>query len=338
MPQRRKDSPAPREPILIHDQEILAGTKVTLEIPIASLSTGTVLSLPVVVVHGSKPGPTLLVSAAIHGDEINGVEIVRRVLDEVKPRGLSGTLIAVPIVNVFGYLTRSRYLPDRRDLNRSFPGSKKGSLASQIAFLFMTKIVKNCDYGIDLHTGSDGRTNMPQVRCNLHDPVTREFGLAFGAPVMVQSRIRANSLRATAAKMNLPMLVYEAGEAHRFDNWSLEVGVKGVIACMSHLGMLSSELEPQPQETVVAASSSWIRVQRGGVLHHDIQLGDQIQRGQLLGTVTDIYGKKRSSVVSAYEGLVIGMTRTPLVTRGDAVFHIAREEALTPAEEAGEEE
>ncbi len=312
------------EPFELFGHEVLPGKTRRLEIPISTLSTGTVLSIPVVVAHGVYAGPKLLVSAAIHGDEINGIEIVRRVLELADPRRMHGTLVAVPVVNVFGYLTRSRYLPDRRDLNRSFPGSKKGSLASQLAHLFLTRVVEPCQFGIDLHTGSDNRVNMPQIRANLGHEATRELALAFGAPVVVQSRLRANSLRATVARRDMPMLVYEAGEALRFDEHSLSIGTRGVMNVMAHLGIQAAGHEEPSPNPFISEASSWIRSPRGGILHSKIALGDLIEEGEQLGRVSDIYGKIRARVVATYSGMVIGLSNNPMVSRGDAVFHVAR--------------
>ena len=297
-----------------------------VEIPVSTLSTGTQLSLPVAIVNGKYAGPKLLLSAAIHGDELNGVEIVRQILNDVDPRSLRGTLIATPVVNVFGYLMQTRNLPDRRDLNRSFPGSKSGSLASRLAHLFLESIVSRADFGIDFHTGSGGRTNIAQLRGNLYDPRTRAAAFEFGAPVLLQARERANSLRAIAASRGLPMLVFEGGEALRFDRDAIRIGVQGVWRLMLHLGMRPGTNEPLKKKPFVAASSTWLRTPRGGMFHVSTQPGDTVKSGEILGVVMDIYGRLRARIVAPHNGMVIGMVCNPLVSRGDAVLHLAHSE------------
>ena len=315
--------PSVRHPFEINKELVAAGTVQRTEVPISTLSTGTVLSVPVVVMHGKFEGPTLLVSAAIHGDEINGIEVIRRFMGHVKPARLKGTVVTVPIFNVFGYLTRSRYLPDRRDLNRSFPGSRKGSLASQLAHWFTNEVLVRCDVAVDLHTGSDNRINMPQIRCDLDVPSARELGMAFGAPILAHSNPRPNSMRAAAAELGLPMLVFEGGEALRFDPWSLDVGVRGLRQLLVYLEMQNSTDLATVDVPYVALGSSWVRVKRGGVWHSDVRLGDEVAAGQPLGKVTDIYGTIRSRCAAPYPGKVVGMAQLPNVSRGDAVLHIA---------------
>lgn len=306
--------------------EVAPGKVGRIEIPVTTLSTGTVVTIPIVVIHGKNEGPTLLVSGAVHGDELNGVEIIRQVMATATARRISGTLVAVPVVNVFGYLMRSRYLTDRRDLNRSFPGSPKGSLAARLAHLFMTQVVAKCDVGIDFHTGSNDRTNMPQVRANLHDERTAEIAMAFGAPVVVQSRVRAQSLRATAAQRGMPMLVYEGGEVLRFDKEAIRIGVEGTLRVMRHLGMINGEQEPA-LPAIVSKSSTWLRTPRGGILHSDIEIGDTVAVGDPIGKIMDIYGAVRRRIRSPYAGLIIGKANNPLVSRGDAILHIALDDS-----------
>lgn len=327
--------PDPNGPIVLNGVQVLPSKTARIEIPFSTLSLGTQFSIPVTVVNGKYAGPKLLLSAAIHGDELNGIEIVRRVLEETDARSLRGTLIAVPVVNVFGYLMQSRYLPDRRDLNRSFPGSKSGSLASQLAHLFLTKIVSHADFGIDLHTGSGGRSNTPQVRCNLQDPATRAAALEFGAPVIVQARERANSLRAVAAAKGLPMLLFEGGEALRFDPAAIKIGSQGIVRVMTYLGMKIGQNDPPAKKPFVASGSSWLRTARGGVFHATAYPGDLVRQGETLGMTTDIYGRARSKTVAPYDGLIIGMACNPLVSRGDGVLHIARREPRDARPEAG---
>lgn len=303
--------------------EVPAGTKHRLEMFVSSLSTGTPLTVPVIVVHGRLPGPRLILSAAIHGDEINGTEICRQVLDRVDPFALHGTLIVVPVVNVFGFITQSRYLPDRRDLNRSFPGSAKGSLASRLAHLFLTRLVKLCNYGIDFHTASAGKRNLPQIRANLKDPRTKELAQVFGAPVCIQARERAQSLRAVASSMGIPMLLFEGGEVLRFEKDVIETGVAGTLRVLRHLGMITTIQEEPASPPLIARDAGWIRSPRGGILHLDVGLGDSVQQRQQLGTITDMYGTVRAKVIAPDSGTVVGCATNPLVSRGDALLHLA---------------
>jgi len=294
-----------------------------LEIPVARLPTQTMISLPVTVINGKESGAKLWLSAAIHGDEINGVEIIRQVLDKVSPQQIKGTLIAVPIVNIFGFLEQSRYLPDRRDLNRSFPGSPNGSLAARLAYLFMREIVSHSTHGIDLHTASHHRTNLPQIRANLHDPETYRCAQAFNAPVMVQATTRDGSLRQAATKKNIPVLLYEAGEALRFDADAIQVGVEGILRVMNLLEMLELPHSLLPQPPLEVSETKWVRASRSGLLRLDARLGDRVEKKQLLGTISDAFGSKSAKVRAPVNGLVIGHTQNPLVNQGDGIVHLA---------------
>ena len=217
---------------------IRPGERVTVDLPVADLYTSTSLNMPIKIIRGRQPGPVLFVSAAINGDELNGVEIIRRLLKRKTLRSIRGTLIAIPVVNVHGFLDQSRYLPDRRDLNRSFPGSAKGSIAARLANLFLREIVAKADVGLDLHTGALHRSNLPQIRANLDDTGTLELANAFGAPVVINSNTRDGSLRACAAKRGMPILIYEAGEALRFDETCIRTGLRGILNVMRYMHML----------------------------------------------------------------------------------------------------
>ena len=309
-------------PIEIAGEVVPPGQRRSLEIPVSRLASGAWVKLPLVVVNGAKPGKWLWVSAAIHGDELNGVEIIRRVLTEVDARTLSGVLVAVPVVNVFGFLEQSRYLPDRRDLNRSFPGSSRGSMAGQLAHLFMEEVVARCEYGIDLHTGSSGRANLPQIRADLGDSEARRCALAFGAPVTLHARLRDGSLREAAVRRGIHTLLYEAGEALRFERRAISIGVAGVRRVMAALGMLASG-GPPGAPTIELSSSRWIRAAQSGLMLPDVELGDHITRGQTVGTISDVLGTTRLRVRSHAAGIVIGLTTNPMVNRGDAILHLA---------------
>ncbi len=313
----------PLAPLVIGGETIPRGRRVRLDLPVARLTTGTMMSLPVTVISGKKPGPRLWLSAAIHGDELNGVDIIRRVARALKPNRLTGAVIAVPVVNIFGLLEQSRYLPDRRDLNRSFPGSSRGSMASRLAALFMREVVSQCTHGIDLHTAAIHRINLPQVRADLEDPATYAFAQAFGAPVIIHASHRDGSLRQAAAKRHIPTLLYEAGEALRFDEDAIQTGVDGIYRVMDYLGMYSppDTVAPTPVE---ARETRWVRASRGGIWHRSIALGEMVKQRQPLGFISDTFGDKPVQVRSPMAGLVIGHGQNPLVNQGDALVHIAR--------------
>jgi uncharacterized protein len=299
------------------------GERRRLEIPVARLATGTWLSLPIMVVNGASPGPTTWISAAVHGDEVNGVEIIGGVLDRVEPRTLSGCLIAVPIVNVFGFNAQSRYLPDRRDLNRSFPGLERGSLAARLAYLFMQEVVLKCQYGIDLHTGSNHRTNLPQIRANLHDAETRRLAEAFAAPVIMHAGAIDGSLRKAATDAGIRTIVYEAGEPLRFDDAAIKLGRDGVMRVLAELGMCEMSPQSSGPHSALVAKTSWVRAVHSGILRLDAQLGETVSARQQLGMIADAFGEDAAPLLAPEEGLIIGHTNNPLVQQGEAIVHLA---------------
>jgi hypothetical protein len=301
-----------------------------IELELPPLYTHAPMNLPVHVLRGTKDGPRLFISAAIHGDELNGTEIIRRLLKQPALKRLRGTLVAVPIVNVYGLIHHSRYLPDRRDLNRSFPGSEKGSLAARLAHMFMTEIVHNCSHGIDLHTGAIHRSNLPQIRANLDDPETARLAEAFGVPVLINANIRDGSLRGAAAELGTPMLLYEAGEALRFDEVSIRAGVKGIIKVMRNLEMLppTRARRKTRYEPFVARSSTWVRASASGLFRKVCGLGSRVKRGEVLGLIDDAVGGEESEVIATASGIIIGCSVIPLVHEGEALFHIARFEDI----------
>lgn len=321
-PKKNRSKSPDRPPFVMGTETIQAGKRSRFELPIARLQTDAEASLPVCVVHGARPGPTIWTDAAVHGDELNGVEIIRRVLLQLDPKEMAGTLIAVPIVNVFGFLNQSRYLPDRRDLNRCFPGSARGSLAARLAHIFVTEIVERCTLGIDLHTGSDARTNLPQVRADVADPITRELADAFAAPVTLAAGLRDGSLRKVARKRGARVLLYEAGEPLRFGHDAIERGVAGILRVMQKLEMIADAPVPD-QPTTVAHASRWVRASRSGLYHSEQGLGASVERGQMIGFVTTPYDGKRTLVKSPVKGIVIGHVTNPLVFQGDALVHVA---------------
>jgi len=291
--------------------------------PVARLPSGSWINMPVVVVHGVKPGPTVWLSGAIHGDELNGVEIVRRLLKRIDPKTLRGTVLGVPIVNVFGVTMGSRYLPDRRDLNRSFPGSSKGSMAARVAHLFFERVASRCRVGIDFHTGSAGRSNLPQLRCDLSCEETRRLAGRFGPPVMIDSKLRDGSLRASAHKAGIRVLLYEAGEALRFDEPAIQLGVDGTLRVLAALKMLKEAPTASRRRPMTAEKSTWLRAGRSGFCQFHTDLGARVNAGDRVATVSDSIGEKENSVKCRTDGVVIGILRSALVHRGEALIHIA---------------
>lgn len=314
--------------LFIGDQKIKAGERRTLDIPLPNLYTHTLVPMTVHVINGRQSGPKLFVCAAIHGDEINGIEIIRRLLQSPVLRNIKGTLIAVPIVNIYGFVRHSRYLPDRRDLNRVFPGSDKGSLAGRLASIFFHEIVEQCTHGIDLHTGAIHRDNLPQIRADLNEgEETESLAKAFAAPVILNSDVRDGSLRAVASDHKIPLLVYEAGEALRYDELSIRIGLRGIIRVMRQLGMIRRETAKRKSrlpEPVVARSSYWARSSKSGLLRTMVSLGAKVEKGEMLGAVSDPFNLEDDHITAPNSGIIIGKTNLPIVTEGEALFHIAR--------------
>ncbi|MGY3570524.1 succinylglutamate desuccinylase/aspartoacylase family protein [Vibrio paucivorans] len=301
---------------------VAPGERRVIELEAAKLYTHSPLSIPVEIINGKQAGPTLMVNAAIHGDELNGVEIVRQLINTIDTDKLKGTVIAVPIVNVFGFIHKSRYLPDRRDLNRCFPGSEKGSLASRMAHTFFTQVAKRCDYILDLHTGAIHRTNLPQLRADLSNPETLRIANAFGTPVIVDSPLRDGSLRSEAEKLNIPVLTYEAGEALRFEPICISAGFIGVQRVMQAIGMLRASRKKLPTP-VIAKSTSWLRAESDGILRTVVTLGEKVEKGQVLAYISAPLGHSEIELKAHKGGIVIGQQTLPLVNEGDAVFHLA---------------
>lgn len=306
--------------------EVKRGHRTRINIDMGSIYDFTDVKMPLEVVRGKKEGPTLFICSTIHGDEINGIEIARRLLDHRSLKNICGTLIVIPIVNIFGFNDRSRYLPDRRDLNRCFPGLKNGSLTSQLAYKFMQEIVQKSDFGIDLHTGAFHRCNYPQIRADFSNEKTFELAKAFGAPVLIGSNVRDGSLRASVAQMNIPMILFEAGEALRFDEDNIKIGVEGVLNVMKKIGMIKGRLKKtHSKKTFVANSSSWVRAPHSGIHIAHQTLGKHVKKGDVLGEISNPFGDHKILVKANESGVIIGVSKLPLTNKGDALFHIACE-------------
>lgn len=328
------------QPLRIGDASILPREKVTVQVPVGHLISHELISITVHVCRGSKPGPRLLVTAGLHGDEINGVEVVRRLLRR-KFAGLAGDLIMVPIVNLPAFLARSRYLPDRRDLNRLFPGSKSGSLGARLARRLLEDVSKGCTHAIDLHTGADNRPNLPQVRFDDEDVKAKEMAESFGAPVMMHSPLRPGSFRECLAKRKVPQVVYEGGQARLLEPAPVQLAIRGTLAVMASLGMIKAKRSGRPStDSVFCHQSYWERAPRGGLFLPSVKLGDTIDRGQPLGNIGDPLGKKTTQILAQHPGVVIGQTRDAVVDEGDGIFHIGsthRVEDVADSIEAAED-
>ena len=302
-----------------------AGKTKRIDLEVSVLANSTQMNLPVHVINGAKPGPVFFMSAALHGDEIQGVEIIRRTLTGISAHTLGGTVLAVPIVNSFGFLNHSRYMPDRRDLNRSFPGSDRGSLASLLADLFFTQVVTRAKFGIDFHTAALHRSNLPQIRIAPGDAELMKLAEAFSPPVILTAKLRDGSLRQTAGERGVKVLLYEGGEALRFDEGAIDAAVKGTWRLLKHLGMIVEAPEMPPHaQTVLANSSSWLRAPEGGILHTLRRAGDKVREGEEVAVITGPLGEKPTPLLADEDGIIIGRTHLPIVNRGDALFHIAR--------------
>jgi len=310
--------------ISISDTSVKPGTRATIHIPVARLYTHAKMAMPIHVIHGKRPGPALFISSAVHGDEIIGVEIIRRLIGLKKLDHLKGTLIAVPVVNVYAFIQNSRYSPDRRDLNRFFPGSDIGSLTSRLANTFMKEIVQRCDFGIDLHAGSNHRANLPQIRVDFDDEQAMDLARAFQVPVIINAGTREGSLREAASGVNVHTILYEAGEALRFDEMAIKAGVRGILSTLSSIGMIPRPKKKKKEmEPLFVEDSYWVRAPASGILHMEKPLGCRINKNTRIGFIADPFGGREIEVASPVSGMVIGRLNLPLVHQGDAIIHIA---------------
>lgn len=325
MVRAERPPPKARKPFKLDGFTIEGGTSRTVALPISVLSNHTPMVLPLQVIHGRRAGPTLFVSAAVHGDEIIGVEIIRRLLSLPVLSRIKGTLLAVPVVNAFGFISHSRYLPDRRDLNRSFPGHAEGSLAAQLADLFLSKVVARSDVGVDLHSAAIHRVNLPQIRLSPNNEKVEALAQAFGAPVILTAPLRDGSLRQAASGVDTDILLYEAGEGLRFDEFAIRVGVTGILRVMKAMGMIGTRaVRDSRVNSAVASSSYWVRAGAGGVLRLHKTIGESVAEGDLAGWISDPFGERETEVRVREGGLIIGRTNLPVVNQGDALVHVAR--------------
>ncbi|MES2678485.1 MAG: succinylglutamate desuccinylase/aspartoacylase family protein [Bacteroidota bacterium] len=310
--------------IVINGQQIEPGGNKTVILNSYELHTKTRIEIPVHIVHSKNEGPALLLSAGMHGEETNGIEIIRKIISRPEVQNLlCGTLIVIPVINVVSFLFGSRDLPDGRDLNRCFPGSKNGSLGSRIAFDLMKQILPIIDFGIDFHTGGAKINNYPQLRCVFDFPENLALAERFSAPLIIDSTYRDGTFRMEASKKNKPILVYEGGESMRFDYLAITEGVNGCLRLMNSYKMINFELPANA--TVKITKDTWVRANNSGLFHMNLKNGSHVVKGDLLGVIVDPFGESEDKIISPTDGYIIGINNQPVVNQGDALIHIGIE-------------
>ncbi|MEZ5032805.1 MAG: succinylglutamate desuccinylase/aspartoacylase family protein [Saprospiraceae bacterium] len=308
-------------PVVLKKKKVPPGEHVILNFPIGHLPSGTAIDVAVHVFQASEPGPVILLLAGMHGDEINSIEILRRALTSTMFEGLKrGAVIAVPLLNVFGFINFSRDVPDGKDVNRSFPGSSRGSLASRVAYLVSRELLPSADLIIDLHTGGASKYNYPQIRYTERSEASVELARIFGAPYMIHKPLIPKSLRKTAVEMGKVAVVYEAGEAERYDPFAIHEGLTGIRRVLSHAGMMAPE-EPM-REVINIRKTTWVRAHAAGLFLWTHASGDQVAKGQKLGDIHDPQGQQFHPVLAPRAGYIIGHNNAAVVSSGDALFHL----------------
>ncbi len=308
--------------LIINGHRIQPGESTRMEVNIARLPSHSEINISISVIRALEDGPVVLLSGGLHGDEINGIETVRRLLNSDLFKLKKGAIIYVPIINVFGFINFSREVPDGKDINRSFPGNKTGSLASRVAYFMMKQIIPKIDYGIDYHTGGASRTNYPQIRCVVKDEINFDLAKAFNAPFILNSPFRPNSLRKTASKMGKRILVFEGGESLRMDKFAIQEGVSGTLRLLKYLKMIEKAPEAKAP-SILITKSTWVRARFSGLFLNKINSGDVVHKKQILGSITDPFGEFKKTIQSPVNGYIIGLNNNPVVHQGDALMHIA---------------
>ena len=310
--------------IIVGGETVAPGEDKLLKISIDRLPTGTLIDIPVYVFNSKKPGPTILIQAGLHGDEINGIEIVRRMMAEKYFKVDNGAVIAVPILNIFGFIHYSRDVPDGKDVNRSFPGTKSGSMASRMAYHYVAEIMHQIDYGIDLHTGGGQRHNFPQIRYTAEDAMSKKLAEVFNAPISFPSKLIKGSFRNAAYRLKKPTVVFEAGESMRFDDYSINEGMQGILNVFKHFGMITN-IEPkyvEPNKTIHLENRKWLRAPTAGMFIPEITNGSEISKGQILGIITDTFAMKTKQIRAPYNGYICCVNHQAVVNQGEALFHV----------------
>ncbi len=311
--------------IYINSTGVKPGESKVVNLNIARLISGTVIDLPIYVFRSKVSGPIVLLSGGLHGDEVDGVEIIRRLIKENTLVNLNrGTVIAIPVMNIYGFLNYSREVPDGKDINRSFPGSIHGSLASRMAHHLTRSVLTEIDFGIDFHTGGANRYNFPQIRFYENDPKAKEIAGLFNAPISLSSNLIDKSLRKEAYKMGKSIVVYEGGESMRFDQNSIQQGILGAKKVLQHLGMLDKTIQLKENQSIHCNTSTWVRAKNSGLLQLKCNSGEQVKKKQVLAIITDPFGQFETKIKAPDNAVIIGHSNAPLVNQGDALFHLGK--------------
>ena len=309
------------EVVEIRGHKVGLGKSKLIKIPVDRLPTGTLIEIPVYVFNGKEAGPTVLLQGGLHGDEVNSVELVRRMLIDKSYKIHSGCVIVVPLLNIFGFLSLSRDMHGK-DVNRSFPGTKSGSLASRMAYYLMQEIIENVDFGIDFHTGGAQRNNFPQIRYTPEDSKAKKLAEIFKAPMMFSSKLIAKSFRSACYKRGIPIIVYEAGESLRLEEKAIQEGIYGTLRVLRHFNMISKIVEiPEGKSSIEIEKRKWIRAKVAGILNLKVKNGAKVKKGKILGYIMDTYGETKFAVKAPKDGYIISVNNFPIVNMGDALFH-----------------
>jgi len=308
--------------MIINNTEILPGQNEKIEVNIARLPSHSTIDIGINVARAKKPGPVLLLVGGMHGDEINGIEIVRRIIENGWNIPTRGTIISIPIINIYGFIHFSRYVPDGKDVNRSFPGNKNGSLASRVAYYLMKDILPQIDLGLDFHTGGADRTNYPQIRCNMNSEENEQLAAIFNAPFTIHSMYRPKSLRYSANKLGKKILVFEGGESARFDEFAIREGMNGALRIMRHLKMTPYKAPKAKHTNQIIKHSSWVRAHTSGIFLSNVKSGEQVRKNQIMGFISDPFDEFKIPVKAPASGFVIGLNHNPILHQGDAIMHI----------------
>ncbi len=306
-------------------EKVGLGQSVEASFGVAKLHSRNAVEVPVIIERAKKPGPTVLITAGIHGDEVNGVEIVRQIIAKGINKPKKGTIICIPVINIFGFIHMDREFPDGRDLNRVFPGSKTGSLASRVAYKLVTEIVPYADMILDYHTGGADRFNSPQIRIAKNEAVLDELASTFGAPFVLHSKNLSKSFRSTCYKLGIPILLYEGGKSSNIDSIVTNTGVNGAKRILSHLGMLNRKFKVSKpkKKSIFIEDSKWIRAKHSGMFKASVAINSNVSKGDVIGNITDPYGKFNYFVKADTSGYIFNVNQSPLVYQGDALFHIS---------------
>lgn len=313
-----------KEVLDILGQKVALGDSATVYFNVAKLHTQNKIDVPVIIERSKKPGPTVLITAGIHGDEVNGVEIVRQIIAKGINKPKRGTIICIPVINVFGFIHMDREFPDGRDLNRVFPGGKSGSLASRVAHKLITEIVPHADLIMDFHTGGADRFNSAQIRIKKGEVVLDELAEVFGAPFVLYSKNLNKSFRNTSYKLGIPMLLFEGGKSFNIHPTITNTGVNGAKRVLNHLEMLGSKFKvSKPKKSCVfILESKWLRAKYSGMFKASVSINAKVNKGDVIGHITDPYGSFNHFVKAPNDGYIFNINESPIIYQGDAIFHI----------------